>query len=411
MVVLLQPAPPIALAHRLPVRMTDAQTDDAEAAVMLGEQEWLAVNSKAFLDEASPCKEQDKPQARFTCPGFKLELPADVLTNELTKELTDSGLKRVSNIGGNHGGTCRLTPAQQERIAANKAAAINNKAAAAARRTDLAAALQVRDAEVASLGAKAAAAVVDDGFWRQAEVAAQLAEDATAAVEQAAAAEKAAAAEEAAAAKAAAEKAAKATVKAAAKEAAAKVAVMKAVAEKVEENAAAAKAEDDLIKAEKKEVAVEALHAAAAKAAEVAAKATAKAATMEVEALAAVAAQVVAAEAAAQAAAAVVAAAAAAAEVQAAAAAEVEAAEVEAAAAEAARLRDDGGEPEDMLTVKRSYMIAFREGLRALGPVGEEMHTELRRDLKRASVFRGSPSIWNHVVRVPYLFSRGVVTA
>ena len=406
--VLLQPAPPIALAHRLPVRMTDAQTDDAEAAVMLGEQEWLAVNSKAFLDEASPCKEQDKPQARFTCPGFKLELPADVLTNELTKELTDSGLKRVSNIGGNHGGTCRLTPAQQERIAANKAAAINNKAAAAARRTDLAAALQVRDAEVASLGAKAAAAVVDDGFWRQAEVAAQLAEDATAAAEQAAAAEKAAAAEEAAAAKAAAEKAAKATVKAAAKEAAAKVAVMKAVAEKVEENAAAAKAEDDLIKAEKKEVAVEVLHAAAEKAAEVAAKATAAQAAAAQEAAAQAAAAVVAAAAAA---AEVQAAAAAAAEVQAAAAAEVEAAEVEAAAAEAARLRDDGGEPEDMLTVKRSYMIAFREGLRALGLVGEEMHTELRRDLKRASVFRDSPIISNHVVRVPYLFSRGVVTA
>ena len=110
-----------------------------------------------------------------------------------------------------------------------------------------------------------------------------------------------------------------------------------------------------------------------------------------------------AAEAAAQAAAAVVAAAAAA-DVVAAAAAEVEVAEV-------ARYRDNGGGPEDMLTVKRSYMIAFRERLLALGPVGADMHMELRHDLKRASVFRDSPNIWNHVVRVPYLFSRGVVTA
>jgi hypothetical protein len=49
--------------------------------------------------------------------------------------------------------------------------------------------------------------------------------------------------------------------------------------------------------------------------------------------------------------------------------------------------------------------------LLASGPAGAELYVELARDLKRASVFHGSPNIWNHVVRVPYLFSHVVVTA
>jgi hypothetical protein len=80
-------------------------------------------------------------------------------------------------------------------------------------------------------------------------------------------------------------------------------------------------------------------------------------------------------------------------------------------AAAGAAAGDNGGEPGDMLTVKRSYMMLLRDSVHALGPAAEELYLELHRDLKKACVFFGDPNIWNHVVRVPYLFSRGVVTA
>jgi hypothetical protein len=78
--------------------------------------------------------------------------------------------------------------------------------------------------------------------------------------------------------------------------------------------------------------------------------------------------------------------------------------------AEIASLRENGGDSADMCTVKRSYLMELRGGLSELGSVGEALHKQLDHDLKKASFFRGSPNIGNHVVRVPYLFSRAVVT-
>jgi hypothetical protein len=197
----MQPAPPIALDHRLPVRMTDA-----------ADIKWLHAHLGEFLHEASPSKGQTGgPVMSNRSSNIGAAHDSASPSMDPTGEHATGGhdvpvmSNRSSNIGaaphsaspsmdptgrqatGGHGvgrgrvstieGASGLTLAERVQIDANKAAALAIRATR-----------QVRDAEVARLGAKLVAAVAEAAFWRQAEAATKAAEDVVAAEAEVAAA-------------------------------------------------------------------------------------------------------------------------------------------------------------------------------------------------------------------------------
>jgi hypothetical protein len=164
--------------------MTEAKIADGDSG-----EEWFATHFAEIADGASPGKASGTTERLSDVGDACLSMRS--AGGQATGGQDASGVSnRFSNVGGapvsasssmvpsggqssdgqaaSNGGASALTPEQMASIEANKGVAV------AKRKARL-----VRDAEVANanVAAKANVSAVDDLFWRQAVMAAQLAED------------------------------------------------------------------------------------------------------------------------------------------------------------------------------------------------------------------------------------------